>query len=111
MYTNVRPEQAGREDSVGRHRLFLVNISIYLDKFMRAGYQQAAKMLYLSNIRTLEGNKARTASSLSPNYFKTMPMAAWTGRPHTGKQSAFLLINWRGHMKLIWKPMRRTIDR
>ena len=29
-------------------------------------------MLYLSNIRTQEGNKARTASSSSPNDFKTM---------------------------------------
>ena len=65
-------EQAGREASLVQHRLFLVNISIYLDKFMRAGYQQAADMLYISNIRTQEGNKART---------KSMSMAA--GSDHT----------------------------
>ena len=51
--------------------IFFVNISIYLDKFMRAGYQQAAEMIIKSNIRTQEGNKARTASSRSPNDFKT----------------------------------------
>ena len=39
--------------------VFLVNISIYLDKFMRAGYQQTAEMLYLSNIWTQEGIKER----------------------------------------------------
>ena len=48
---------------------------------MLAGYQQAAEMLYLSNIRTQEGDKARTESSPSLNDFKTMPMAAWSGRP------------------------------
>ena len=39
---------------------------------MPAAYQQTAGMLYLSNIRTQEENEARTASSGSPNDFKTM---------------------------------------
>ena len=45
MITIALVEQDGREASVGRHRLSLVNISIYLDKFMCAGYQQAAEMI------------------------------------------------------------------
>ena len=49
--------------SVGRHRLSPVSISIYFDKFMRAGYQQAVEMLNMSSILTQEGNKVRTAWS------------------------------------------------
>ena len=63
MITMALVEQDGREASVGRHRLSLVNISICLNKFMRAGYQQTAEMLYLSNIQTQEGNNTST------NYF------------------------------------------
>ena len=69
-------------------------ISIYLDTF-RLMYQQAAEMIIASNIRTQEGNKARTASSHSPNV-------------DGGREaiSAFLFIKWRCHchIKLIWKP-------
>ena len=63
MYTIMAARSAGREAIVSRHRLSLVNISIYLDKFMRAGYQQAVEILNMSAMRTQEGNKARTASS------------------------------------------------
>ena len=83
---------AGRQDSVDRHCLFLVNISIYLDKFICAGYQQAVEILNMSNISTQEGNKARTKSLCSPNDFKIMSMVAGSGWPHAGKQYAFLLI-------------------
>ena len=63
------PARAGREDSVSRHRLSLVNISIYLYEFMRAGYQQAIEILNMSNIWTQGRNKAWTESSRSPNDF------------------------------------------
>ena len=72
MTTMALVEQAGREASVGRNRLSLVNISLYMDKFMCAEYQQTAEMLYWSDSRTQEGNKARRASSRSPNEFKTL---------------------------------------
>ena len=42
---------------------------------MCAEYQQTAEMLYWSDSRTQEGNKARRASSRSPNEFKTLKMA------------------------------------
>ena len=63
MHTIMAARPAGREASVGQHHLSLVNISIYLDKFMHAGYKQTAEMLYLSNIGTQEGNKARIEST------------------------------------------------
>ena len=63
MTTMALVEHAGREASACRHRLSLVNISIHMDEFMLAGYQQTAEMVYISNIRTQEGNKARTEST------------------------------------------------
>ena len=70
---------------------------------MRAGYQQTAEMLYLSNIRTQEGNKARTESTCDKLF---QNMAGWHCRAsQTGDAiSAFLLIKWRCHIKLIWNP-------
>ena len=89
MHTIMAVSSAGREASMGQHRLSLVNISIYLDKFMLAGYKQTAEMLYLSNIRTQEENKARIAST---NYFKTWRAGTVEqARPGTQFISAFIL--------------------
>ena len=75
----ARAGQAGHEASVCRHRLSLFNISIYLDKFMLAGYQLAAEMLYLSNIWTQEGNQAQTASTQFQNMAGRHFRASQTG--------------------------------
>ena len=87
----MKKVMAVREDSMGRHRLSLVNILIYLDKFMRAGYQQAAEMLYLSNIQTEERNKARTESIRSSIISKHGGLAL-SSKPDREAISAFLLI-------------------
>ena len=47
LLKNMRSKKTAGK--LSRHHLFLVNISIYLDKFMLAGYQQAAEMI---NIRS-----------------------------------------------------------
>ena len=87
---------------LSRYRLSLDDISIYLYKFMSAGYQQAAEMIIKSNIRTQEDKKARHFTGMFSKH----------GGPSNPDQEAilaFLLIKWRCHIKLIWKPRRRTI--
>ena len=49
---NGGPSRPAAKPSVCRHRLFLVSILIYLDRFMRAGYQQAVEILNMSNLWT-----------------------------------------------------------
>ena len=102
MTTMALVEHAGREDGVGQHCLSLVNISIYLDKCMPAGYQQTAGMLYLSNIRTQEGNKARTELTRQ-QIISNHGGLALSSKPDRG---GYLSLKWRCHIKLIWNPRR-----
>ena len=86
-----------------------VNISVYFDKFIRAEYQQAVE-IYLSNIRTQEGNKAQTESTRRQTISKHGGLALLS-KPDLETISAFHLIKWRCHIKLIWNPRTRSSDR